>query len=85
MDYSLLLITEENPDFQEPSQTASVGGRFKSVKTVASSRDDKAQSGMLKRQLSGLVEVDENLEEDGQASEHPALLRELDAGPREAK
>ena len=69
MDYSLLLITEKNPDFKEYStrDASSNNGsvRYTSVKSTKSAIG-KQDSGnaLLKRQPSGIPEVQEDLEDE---------------------
>ena len=51
MDYSLLLITERNPDFKEKEE------RHSSMSALAGSGSENAeQENQLKRKLSGIPE-----------------------------
>ena len=64
MDYSLLLITEKNPDFKEDHSLHMAPGsvRMQSVKSVGNAL--RPESDMLKRQASNIIEVEEDLEYD---------------------
>ena len=59
MDYSLLLITERNPDFKEKEE------RQSSISALAGSGSENAeQENQLKRKLSGIPEeAHEDLED----------------------
>ena len=59
MDYSLLLITERNPDFIEDSANSD----HKSIKS-GSDLGRLDTSPLLKRQPSGIPEVEEEQEEE---------------------
>ena len=59
MDYSLLLITEMNPDFKDTEKSCtSRSDRYMSVKTTKSGSALRQDSNtLLKRQTSGIPEV----------------------------
>ena len=63
MDYSLLLITEKNPDFKEKSEFDAASHRNYSVKSVGSALRPEGNT-MLMRQPSGIPEVQEDLEDE---------------------
>ena len=77
MDYSLLLITESNPDYIDDGSSVS---EFKSMKSGNDlGRIDTIP--LLKRQPSGIPEVEEEQEEerDSETKPHIELMESLDA------
>ena len=70
MDYSLLLITEKNPDFRENDKSGSLSKsstRYKSVKSIGNALSQ--ENAPLKRQISGVPEVEEEQEYDEETDE----------------
>lgn len=90
MDYSLLLITEKNPDFKEYNNRDVISNgsvRYQSVKST-NSAIGRQESGnaLLRRQPSGIPEVQEDLEdEDDSADYNQVMEKKLSAvgSPRE--
>ena len=81
MDYSLLLITENNPDYFDDSCTQLSHSNHNSIKSVGDlGRLDT--SPLLKGHPSGIPEVEEEQEEEEQEEEdvkpHKELMESLD-------
>ena len=70
MDYSLLLITEQNPDYQED---------YRSVSNNSQIMRPTMSTPFLRRQPSGIPEVPEADEDDcDQVKPHEELIEKLD-------
>ena len=81
MDYSLLLITERNPDYKESDKVGSV--RYNSIRSVKSANRQDSGNNLLKRQPSGIPEVQEDLEDEEDGSEvnyNDAIEKKLSGG-----
>ena len=84
MDYSLLLITERNPDYKESDKNSAVGSvRYNSIRSVKSANRQDSGNNLLKRQPSGIPEVQEDLEDEEDGSEvnyNDAIEKKLSGG-----
>mmetsp|Transcript_30838 Transcript_30838/g.38141 ORF Transcript_30838/g.38141 Transcript_30838/m.38141 type:complete len:241 (+) Transcript_30838:2312-3034(+) len=82
MDYSLLLITESNPEYVDDGQSSQHD--YRSLKSADMARLDT--SPFLKRQPSGIPEVQEEEEDEEESIEvqpHPELIDNLDRSTKQ--
>ena len=90
MDYSLLLITEKNPDFKEYNNRDGISNgsvRYQSTKSTKSAIGrQESGNALLKRQPSGIPEVQEDLEDEEDSTDYNRVMeKKLSAAgsPRE--
>ena len=81
MDYSLLLITEKNPDFIDDNSNSWEKDCFKSAEPdrLATLKVDNSAPMLFKKQPSGILEVEEEDEDEGSEEQpHLELANKLD-------